>query len=498
GKTTPAENWRVPDISAVFAKWKPNDAYYQYEFVVSDVPALGFKVYYMMAVEDEPAKADTSWAKVIKGKAAKIENQLLAVTINANGTFDLLDKQSGLTYKDCCSFIDEPDYGDEYDFVRMPENHVIHQSRQAKADVKEIVVRGSRVMATVSVPFTIPDALNPDRKAQSAKKIDLLIELTITLNDNSRRVDVKIVVNNKAKDHRLRVAVPSGIATDSKLFQQHFCVLKKSLKIPEGKNWTQKPAPTEFHDHFFGVAGTRDGKEAGLVVISRDAQQHEVNEKDFGINSLILTLYRAVGWLGRPGQGAGPDVPTPDAQCLFPMEFNMAILPFEPCKTGKAQFCIPDEVFSNIEQFVNPLLPVVLRTFNDFRNTDPLPALLDYKRIDMPKITLVDEHNEEFLKQEKLVDPVAGFISIEPSCLLFSSFKKADAGDGYILRFYNLCRDDRDATIKVHPALGLAKAEEVKLDEITLVKKHEVSFSKNTAVVKKIGHDEIVTLKFKT
>jgi len=394
--------------------------------------------------------------------------------------------------------LDEPDFGDEYDYVKMPENHAIYTSSNAVAMVKGVSVHAERVTASVVIPFEIPAGLSPDRKTQLPEKVVEMVEMNITLYKNSRRVDINICVDNKAKDHRLRVIVPSGITTDKKLFQQHFCVLEKPLVIPEGKGWQQKPNPTEFHDHFFGVAGTRDGKDAGIVILSRDVQQHEVNEQDYGTNSLILTLFRSVGWLGRPGQGAGPDVATPDAQCLFKLEFNMAILPFTPSMTDNGQVNIPDETFSNLEEFVNPVLPCVPHTFNDFRNTDPLPAVLDYKRFDLPKMFLVDEHNEQFLKQEKVLDATSGFIAMEPHCMIFSSFKKTDVEDGYVLRFYNLSRDTRDAIITINPKLGLVSVEEFKLDEITVVEKHVVSLSDNVVTVKDVGHDEIVTLKFKT
>ncbi|MEX2684488.1 MAG: glycoside hydrolase family 38 C-terminal domain-containing protein, partial [Candidatus Sigynarchaeota archaeon] len=374
GTSLPVENWREPDIKKVFPNWKPFDAYYKFEFWAKDVPGLGYRAYYLRPSEDTPPAIDTSWAKVTHGSTTTIETPLHALTINPNGTFDLVDKMLDHELKGCCLFLDEPDYGDEYDFVPLPEKHEIITTEKTLATVKAIDIHERRALVIVSVPFRIPASLTPDRKARSGQLVDLVIEMGITLHKDARRVDIKVAVNNVAKDHRLRVAIPSNIITASKLVQQHFCVLEKPLKIPDGKYWAQKPQATDFHDHFFAVTGTRGGKEAGLAVITRDVQQHEVNEKNFGQTSLITTLYRSVGWLGRPNQGAGPDIATPDAQCLIPMEFNLALLPFIPCKTPAGTFCIPDEVFANVEAFVHPIVPCVLHTFNDPRNTEPLPA----------------------------------------------------------------------------------------------------------------------------
>lgn len=495
GNPVPVENWREVDIKKVTSYWRPFVAYYKFEFEANDVPGLGYKAYYLRPTDEEPARVDTSWAKVTTDGTPAIETPLHAVKINKNGTIDLLDKTLRYEVKGCCLFLDEPDYGDEYDFVPLPKDHAIVTTENSAASVKSIEVTGTRVTATIFVPFALPESLTADRKARSDAKATLPIELAITLHKESRRVDIKVSVNNNVKDHRLRIAVPSNIPTASKLVNQHFCVLEKPLAIPEGKGWAQKPQATDFHDHFFAVTGTRNGKEAGLAIITRDVQQHEVNDKDFGQTSMIVTLYRSVGWLGRPNQGAGPDVPTPDAQCLFPMEFNLAFLPFAPCKTGTGRFCIPDEVFAYVETFVNPLSACVLHTFNDVRTSEPLPAILDYTRYDLGHITLVDEHNAEFLAQPKLLPPLAGFITLDPPCIVHSAFKRAEAADGYIFRFCNLSRDDRDARITLHPALGITAASEVKLDEATPVKIHPVSLERGVVTVKKIGHDEIVTIK---
>ncbi|MBN2150342.1 MAG: hypothetical protein JW839_02735 [Candidatus Lokiarchaeota archaeon] len=498
GKAVPVENWREPDVKKVFSYWKPFDAFYKFEFEAADVPGLGYKTFYLRPTEDEPLAADTGWVGVKRGDATTIETPLHSLRINPNGTFDLVDKTLGHELKGCCLFLDEPDFGDEYDFVPMPEQHKVITTEGVQAVVKAVEVHATRATALVSVPFRVPACLTEDRKARSGQQVELAIELAITVYKRSRRVDVRVAVDNTARDHRLRACIPSGFSTASKLVQQHFCVLEKPLKIPEGRNWVQKPQATDFHDHFFAVAGAaKGGKAAGIAVITRDFQQHEVSVGTSGEANMVATLYRSVGWLGRPFQGAGPDVATPDAQCLIPMAFNLALLPFEPCKTTDGCPCIPDEVFAGIDSFVHPLAPCVLHSFNDPRNTEPLPAVLDYKRFDLPHILLVDEHNADFLDQPKGLPPVAGFLALEPPCLILSALKRAEASDGYIMRFYNLCRDERDARVTLHPALGITSASEVKLDEVTATGSHAVTIEGGVVVVKGVGHDEIVTLKFR-
>ena len=75
-----------------------------------------------------------------------------------------------------------------------------------------------------------------------------------------------------------------------------------------------------------------DGR--GLALINRGLPEIEMHQDPSGAATLWLTLFRAVGWLSRddfPARGnsnAGPTVATPGAQCLGPLCFRYALLPF--------------------------------------------------------------------------------------------------------------------------------------------------------------------------
>ncbi len=306
-----------------------------------------------------------------------------------------------------------------------------------------------------------------------------------------------VSVDNRAKDHRLRVAFPSGLVTGHKLVGQHYTVLEKPITLPEGKGWVQAPSTTDHFLSFVGIAGNDQlGHVQGLAIVTGDSQEHEVNESTFGKNVIIVTLVRSVGWLGRPNGGAGPDVRTPDAQCQGMNEFKMQVIPFKPVNAPSGRPTFPRDFFTAVDEALVPLHVIIPHNLDDFHNTEPLPAVLNYRRFDLPRMLLVDENNEKFVNKEKLLPATASFVSLSPASMVFTSLKKSEAADGYILRFYNAGRDAADAVVTLHPSLKFSNVKEVKLDEHTGASKHDVNRDGSKVTVNGITHDEIVTLKF--
>jgi alpha-mannosidase len=79
-----------------------------------------------------------------------------------------------------------------------------------------------------------------------------------------------------------------------------------------------------------------------------------VSEYELCDSELAVTIVRAVGQISRTDHpyrkvGAGPEIPTPDAQCLGPQEFRFAVLPHD----GD---WIDGEVLEQAERYHHPLV----------------------------------------------------------------------------------------------------------------------------------------------
>ncbi len=469
--------------------------YYKFQFMAGNVPALGYKTYYLVPVDDEPTSAPAGdWVSIGQGT---MESADFKITVNQNGTFTIEDKVHGARYENQGLLIDEPDFGDEYDFMPLPKDHAVVTSGGSRANVSSITIELNRARMQISTSIDVPMGIKEDRSGVISEKMSIPVTITIELCKGMHAVGLHVSVDNRAKDHRLRVAFPSGLVTGHKLVGQHYTVLEKPITLPEGKGWVQAPSTTDHFLSFVGIAGNDQlGHVQGLAIVTGDSQEHEVNESTFGKNVIIVTLVRSVGWLGRPNGGAGPDVRTPDAQCQGMNEFKMQVIPFKPVNAPSGRPTFPRDFFTAVDEALVPLHVIIPHNLDDFHNTEPLPAVLNYRRFDLPRMLLVDENNEKFVNKEKLLPATASFVSLSPASMVFTSLKKSEAADGYILRFYNAGRDAADAVVTLHPSLKFSNVKEVKLDEHTGASKHDVNRDGSKVTVNGITHDEIVTLKF--
>jgi alpha-mannosidase len=259
-----------------------------------------------------------------------LENQYLRIEIKENGLLDILHKETGTIFSDAHFFQDQADRGDSYDFCPVDdESHentrLIPESVSFRVTEKG-PVRAGLVLAYL---FRIPESLHrSDRNRRSSRLALLKIETTVLLSWNAPFVEIRTSVDNKAKDHRLRICVPARIKTEKVYSDGQFMISRRS-SIIEGKPQWATPPPEVFpHEKWFAVS---DGKR-GLAFFSEGLPEHAV-EMSTHDKVLALTLLRSVGWLSRqdiktrPGH-AGPAIEIPDAQCLGPHSFRYAFYPF--------------------------------------------------------------------------------------------------------------------------------------------------------------------------
>jgi alpha-mannosidase len=135
------------------------------------------------------------------------------------------------------------------------------------------------------------------------------------------RIELTSVVENEAKDHRLRVLVRSdtGADADEVRAESQFAVVRRPLiPRPPRAEWVEPPVPTA---HTVGAVAL-----GGLVLLTKGLPEYETSHE-----GLRLTLLRCVGTISRPPGlatrpvAAGPDIPTPDGQCHGPHVFEFAL-----------------------------------------------------------------------------------------------------------------------------------------------------------------------------
>jgi len=356
-------------------------------WLAQEVPALGYRTYQIVEGAPESLPSDLS------AGANWLENSLVRLTLNSNGTFDLLDKKSGRFFSGLHLLEDSEDAGDEYNYSRA-ENGAAFTSQGVACRMS--LLEAGPVAATFRLEWEmqIPAALEQSRLSRSTEMVPCSISSEVTLWVGCPRVDIRTKVNNRACDHRLRVLFPTGLKAETCHADTAFGVVERSLQLPRAENWREKPAPTHAQQRFVAV----DDGEMGLCVMNLGLPEYEVR-KEGERATICLTLLRSVGWLSRDdgearAWNAGPMLPTPEAQCLGEHEFHYALLAYG----GDWRRA---EVWKWAQEFAAPPRPVV-----------------------------TGEHEGQLPKE-------FGYLSLSPHALILSALKKAEKRDALVVRAYN-------------------------------------------------------------
>ena len=274
------------------------------EFVATDVPAFGYRRCRLTPSAADPDRDDAG---------REIGGAGMTVCALDDGTFEL--RTPGGVFTGLCGVEDLGDRGDTYDFDPVIDatatlEHVEVRRRVHASGIQHLLVRRT---------ITVPAELAPDRSRRSGRRVPLVIETEARITPGVERVDLRVRVDNTAKDHRLRLLFPTGHPVEEFAAASTFNVTRRSTAGCDDSGWVH-PAPATFVQQGFVSAN-------GLTVAAPGLPEAEVTPE--GV--IAITLLRAVGWLARMDlytrpQPAGPVIPTPGAQCLGMIEAHVTLL----------------------------------------------------------------------------------------------------------------------------------------------------------------------------
>ncbi|WP_421081476.1 mannosylglycerate hydrolase [Serratia fonticola] len=272
--------------------------------------------------------------------AELLENEYYRIALNANGTLDITDKQSGYLYQQVLQLEDGSDDGDEYDYSPSREEWLIYSTQNAVAT--SIKHEAWQSIATLELRMALPANLQQRAERRSDGYLD--VQCQVTLAHNSRRIDIEMWLDNQADDHRVRVLIPTPFASESVLADNQFGCITRPVDDPamavwQQEGWKEAPIPVwqlmnfaALHDDLHGMALFTEGlREFEIVGERRD--------------TFALTLFRSVGVLGkeelllRPGRPSGIKLPTPDSQMRGKLHCRFSLFSFagDPHQAGVMQ-----------------------------------------------------------------------------------------------------------------------------------------------------------------
>lgn len=449
-----AEHFHLVDAAGQAVPFQPLDRFHRFETEVSKnknlhivraavsiqaLPACGYRVYY---AKPGPEPSPPGVEHPVRVFDRGMENRHLRVEIEADGTLNLLDKHTGRRFEGLAYYVDDEDAGDEYDYSPCPNP----ESLSTLGKPASIRLRHTGpLLASFEIihELALPASLTEDRERRSSERLRHRLTTTVTLRHNSRQVNLSTAVDNRARDHRLRICFPTGIQTGVAHADGHFDVLERSLEMPPGEGWDQPPVPTRHQRYFVDLS---DG-EIGLAILNRGLAEYEVL-RDGGHNTIALTLLRCVGYLSR-GDGdmptrpalAGPPLPTPEAQCLGTHTFEYALVPHP----GDWR-----DIYRDAYTF---RAPIYLRRGTEHEGYVPSQADRErWGRYGFRPLNLSGDLPGEL-----------SFLMVQPETMALSAVKRAERDDRLIVRFYNPTNEPLEARLCTF--LPILNAWEVNLNE---------------------------------
>jgi mannosylglycerate hydrolase len=255
-------------------------------------------------------------------EGAAIESDRFRVEATAAGALLLIDKTSGRRFEGLHTLEDEPDMGDLYNFCPVGGARIWRS-----AEVATRVVRAGPALweLEVCVEATLPAGLGDDRRPL-AELAPLAVRTVVRLVQGSGRVEFRTTIENAARDHRLRVGFPVGPADGPVRAETAFAVARRPARPPSPRaDWTEPPDATQ---HTLGAVAF-----GSAALLTKGLPEYEAREPD-GQGELWLTLLRSVGVISQPEGAlvtrphtAGPQVATPEGQCLGRHQAEYAFLP---------------------------------------------------------------------------------------------------------------------------------------------------------------------------
>lgn len=242
---------------------------------LTNVPALGYRAY-----EIKPAKnALLKKPGIALGNI--LENSKIKATVNGNGTVDAEYKPTGKKYSGLNYLTSQGEVGNAWKHV-SPEFDRKFMSIGANAKVYTVESGELTGSVAAEFDFEVPESceVNP---SEIYTKIP--VKVIYTLDEDADYIKVKVTLNNTAKDHWLRVNFPTGIKTDCSVCDSHFDIVKHDVAIPDSTGWVEQAFGTQPLRTFAAVT---DG-ENGFSVMPKGLYEYEV----FDDTVMALTLIRA-------------------------------------------------------------------------------------------------------------------------------------------------------------------------------------------------------------
>ncbi|MEF9878061.1 MAG: glycoside hydrolase family 38 C-terminal domain-containing protein [Clostridia bacterium] len=366
----------------------------RYEVLIyaEQIPAMGYQTLHIRKTKAFHRKT-IFWPEMRRMDGTELatavnamENEYLSVTVNGNGTCSITHKESGETYSQLNYIEETGDHGD-YWIYYPPYHNQTHTSLGVQASIWQ--EENTALSATIGVRYELcipayglcnEHSVQGDSR-RSDETVSMPVTCYYTLEKGARGLKVRTVIQNTARDHRVRVGFDTGIAAQEACSAGHFTIDKRPTVNEGAFDPEMQTLPKQ------NFVSLRSGSR-GFAVLDDCTCEYEAAPSGQlfltllrGVRNIICTEFRSAGIFAHENGG----------QSMGTLTYDYLLMPF---LGGEAQLLDEAECF---------------RT--------------------QPKAVQTSKGMGQMPDRRSLFEL--------PKPLVLSAFKKSEDGHGEILRVYN-------------------------------------------------------------
>ena len=395
-----------------------------------DVPAGGYQLYSLSACGTFDRKTKF-WAKTRKTRGDEIasgctrmDNGILSVQVNSDGSITVTDQRSGTVYGPLNYYESTGDVGDYWMYYPPYQNETYTtQGLQSKIYLTENGNLAATIVAETEMQLPAyghrPENYIRGKSSRSTEQSTVKIKTSYTLKKGSGQVEVKTEIDNRCRDHRMSVVMQTGLRSRQASASGHFTVDRRDAEpLKDGDGFYYNELMTQPLQDFVVVKDS----DKGISVVTDSFGEYELR-KD---GALAFTLFRAVRNIICTEFRSAGEFPDQDGgQMQGKLEYRYAVAPFTEEDTVEKTACIA-------EGFRIPLKPVQ---------------------------TSVPRRSEGILPSKYSFYEISGDV-------LLSCCKKAEHGEGIIFRIYNVSDMAQDVSVQFAQKIEKVVLTDLKEDDL--------------------------------
>lgn len=386
----------------------------RYTLLIRDsVKAYAVKSYLVKSIDGDVNTAT--------GKADALENEYLRVEIEPSGKVSLTDKRTLKRIDDVLDVEEVGDKGESYIFM-MAEP--MYHREDMKVTVSDITDEGGlRQSAVIRYDMEVPVGYDFNEWKRCDEKVVCTLELELSLAAGERTLHVNYKLDNKARDHRVRILVQSGADTLLSTADIPFDV----VTMRRG----EESCVSKSHVHPNSTFAAATDAQGGIAVFTEGAHEYEHLAEKGGY--LAFTIVRANGRIsGMNTLTESEQWLIPGNQCLRTIEGRLGLMPVK-------ENVLDDEVLRYAKEFRNAPLSISV-------NNNPRKFLGGRAAVQDSGV------REAFIRQDKfasvrVADNTPVFEIAADKGITVTALKQAIDGNGFILRAVNM--DMQSSSLKV-------------------------------------------------